>query len=395
MKTINVNIENNRYYQNNPTYFLELKQLVEQHPCTFSRTLHRTGYKLINGKTCYFKEFDKTYLKNWIDINLPLLADKSYTYATKCYWIFHNITDFPRCKNEKCKKQLKQNVGVFGGYPQFCNTKCANSDINRTSTYRQKLVKHYGEDLKGFKKLISNGWKEHIENDENFISDVKAKRQKTNIKNGHDKNYTNRDKARETCNKNHGVDNPFQIPSVIEHNKQICRTRYNCDYFLQVPEIYQKGIDKIFKTYGVYNVAQSSEIRSKIQKRYTYNGILFDSSWELCLYEYLSDHSIDFIYQPNSNFTYTDRTGKLHYYMPDFLLTSSQQFIEIKGDHFFTSDGLPIRNNKYPWFEKYECMVKNNILILTSIQLAPVFAYIEQKYNVKSYKTYVKKFKNI
>ena len=40
-------------------------------------------------------------------------------------------------------------------------------------------------------------------------------------------------------------------------------------------------------------------------------------------------------------------------------------------------------------------MVKNNILILTSIQLAPVFAYIEQKYNVKSYKTYVKKFKNI
>lgn len=251
MKTINVNIENNRYYQNNPAYFLELKQLVEQHPCTFSRTLHRTGYKLINGKN------------------------------------------------------------------------------------RQKLVKHYGEDLKGFKKLISNGWKEHIENDENFISDVKAKRQKTNIKNGHDKNYTNRDKARETCNKNHGVDNPFQIPSVIEHNKQICRTRYNCDYFLQVPEIYQKGIDKIFKTYGVYNVAQSSEIRSKIQKRYTYNGILFDSSWELCLYEYLSDHSIDFIYQPNSNFTYTDSTGKLHYYMPDFLLKSSQQFIEIKGDHFF------------------------------------------------------------
>ena len=56
-------------------------------------------------------------MKNWIDINLPLLADKSYTYATKYYWIFHNITDFPRCKNEKCKKQLKQNVGVFGGYP--------------------------------------------------------------------------------------------------------------------------------------------------------------------------------------------------------------------------------------------------------------------------------------
>lgn len=55
------------------------------------------------------------------------------------------------------------------------------------------------------------------------------------------------------------------------------------------PELFAKQKKTMIEKYGVENPMGSRSFINIMKKRYTYKGIKFDSSWELCLFIYLTD----------------------------------------------------------------------------------------------------------
>ena len=63
IKKIEVNdIESNVYFKDNPKFFLELKQLVDDQPFSYGYTMTKTHKELLS----------------WINAHLPLLQDSFY-----------------------------------------------------------------------------------------------------------------------------------------------------------------------------------------------------------------------------------------------------------------------------------------------------------------------------
>lgn len=119
-----------------------------------------------------------------------------------------------------------------------------------------------------------------------------------------------------------------------------------------------------------------------------YNGLKFDSSWELAVFIWLKDHNIEFGYQPkNPEFWYFDELGKKHRYFPDFKI--KDKIVEIKGDNAFTSSGYPLKNGWLDWSCKHRCMLENGILIWKRKEVQRFLDYVNEKYGVG----YLKKFK--
>lgn len=168
----------------------------------------------------------------------------------------------------------------------------------------------------------------------------------------------NQQKRIESCKNNNGQGTGFQIKSVKEN-----------------------AIDSIFNKYGKPHV--------KISLSYTYNNLIFDSSWELAYYIWLTDNNIKFEYQPNIYFEYTVN-NKIHKYFPDFCIEN--KLYEIKGTQFFNESGEfidPYKNNMLKAKCKYQCMLDNNVKILKEEDIKPILKYITEKYG----KDYLKQFK--
>lgn len=65
--------------------------------------------------------------------NTPLLNDKKYKFATRCYWILHGITSFdderficPHCGKSYIKG--KNVYEIWKGYRKYCSEKCRAND---------------------------------------------------------------------------------------------------------------------------------------------------------------------------------------------------------------------------------------------------------------------------
>ena len=166
-----------------------------------------------------------------------------------------------------------------------------------------------------------------------------------------------------------GYISPFKCPSCIEKRISTYITNYGVDNNMKSPKGYQEFKNGILTKNKKYCKT----------RYYRYNNILFDSSWELAYYIWLKDNKIQFKYQPDLNLTYIGKDKKLHTYLPDFLLLDTNTIVELKGDNAFTN-GLPIRDKKYPWFEKYQCMLDNNVKILQYNDIFPILSYIKTKY---------------
>lgn len=178
-----------------------------------------------------------------------------------------------------------------------------------------------------------------------------------------------------------------------KQNKKTCLEKYGREMFMPYgsDEFKQRMIEK----YGVAHNSQVREIRLKQQSKYEYNGIKFDSGVEIAVYIYLTDNQIDFQYQPNVSFEYSFN-GSTHLYYPDFKV--NEQYWEIKGDHFFKDKDVN-QTMVCPWdhtldelYEaKHQCMIQNNIIILTFKDYYKYLEYIYEKYGVD----YLKSFKKL
>ena len=198
------------------------------------------------------------------------------------------------------------------------------------------------------------------------------------------------EKSKEKCKQKYGVEYVLQSDYAKQKGKETSRERYGCDYPMQSENFKAQSRATMQKKYGVNTPAQCPEIRRKQQLRCEYQGMNFDSIYEIAYYIWLTDHNIAFEYEPNVKFKYV-YDGKEHWYMPDFVVDS--QYVEIKGDHFFNEDG----NMRNPWdsslddlYEaKHQCMLQNSVKIMRVSEMKDIVNYIYAKYG----KNYLKQFR--
>jgi hypothetical protein len=199
------------------------------------------------------------------------------------------------------------------------------------------------------------------------------------------------EKSRKKCKELYDVEYVLQSEYAKQKGKDTSQKIYGTDYPIQSEIVKSKSRSTFQNKYGVNAPAQCPEIRRKQQLRCRYNGKFFDSTYEIAYYIWLTDHHIMFEYEPNVKFKYVF-DGKEHWYMPDFKV--NDQFIEIKGDHFFKADGT-MQN---PWdhtldnlYEaKHQCMIANNVKIIRVSEMIEILDYISTTYS----KTYLKQFRN-
>lgn len=106
-------------------------------------------------------------------------------------------------------------------------------------------------------------------------------------------------------------------------------------------------------------------------KKGWYDGVFFDSQWELAFWIYCKDHKIPI--RKNTKKFYYKINGKEHYYLPDFVVNDNQ-ITEIKG-------------YKTELSEMKKDLVKD-IKILYRSDLKYVFDYMKSEYNLKENEIY-------
>lgn len=224
--------------------------------------------------------------------------------------------------------------------------------------------------------------------------DIKEKARNTNLvkygaENPLSKGTTAYIKRNKTVKDVYGVDNVFQNKNVKE---QIAKTNLE-KYGVQNPSSSDDIKAKIVKTnlskYGVESFTQTTDFAKYHKSSYVYDGIKFDSSWELIFYIYQVDHNNKII--RNDKKLEYEYNGKKHFYFPDFNVNG--KLYEIKGDHFWKEDGTmqnPFDHSMDGLFEaKHQCGLKNNVTFIKKIEIIEMENYIIEKYT----NDYLKLFK--
>ena len=305
---VNYCIKNNIYYKQSPEMFNRLIQLIEEYPCSYGQMLRAKGKKrFVEKHPEYIPPYKDLY--DWINDVVPLLNDSQYYISTKCYWILNGLTDFPTCASKGCNnKFIKKNVQANGSYPKFCHTHCKrdSSTIEKRKTsckkkfgvefpsqsneikekVRQTNLKNlgyssplacpkcreqgkltryleHGDENWHNSEKASQTFKQHKENDPNFISNIRKKTKQTNINNGHCENWTNREKAIQTRLDNHNgiywTDDMTKKSNATQNMHRQMNPNYD-------NEIKQKRMQTNIDHYGVPCVFQAPCIKEKLHQ---------------------------------------------------------------------------------------------------------------------------------
>lgn len=259
-------------------------------------------------------------------------------------------------------------------------------------------------------------------------------------------NKIRQEKVKETCFKRYGVNNSFQVSEFREKSKQTCLKRYGTENYSQTTEFKEKFQNTMIERYGVNYTLQSKELRQKVintrikneganfkeddaikskqtklnrygdenynnnekhkatcrkkygvssysqtekfqqqrYKHYYYDNTYFDSSWELAVWIYCKDKGISIKREP-IYFDYIYNNEMYRYY-PDFLI--DDQLVEIKGDHLMKT---MLENVNSLDHSKYQCMLENNIRVMTKKDVSLYLEYVKDAYG----KNYLREFKLI
>lgn len=119
----------------------------------------------------------------------------------------------------------------------------------------------------------------------------------------------------------------LSIPEVSDETKQkISNVWKGRKHTKETKEKISKTMQQVVKDKpDSYN---GVNINGKV-KKYDYNGIKLDGSWELLVAQYLDFNNIKWE-RPNKGFEYIWNNDK-HTYYPDFYLTDYNMYIEVKG----------------------------------------------------------------
>lgn len=274
------------------------------------------------------------------------------------------------------------------GYFKTCSQSCAQ--ILNAEHRKQVRYKKYGEGNYCSKEGLENISKENSKNYKVRIEKtIKNLKQKYNISD--DIKIANisqfqfvKDRKEQTALEKYGVKNNFLIKdnNGIEKRINTSLEKYGVKYPMQNENIQEKTKNTNIKKYGCENPMQNYSIFKNTMKKYKYNNITFDSSWEIAYYIWLTDHNIKFEYQPKFIEYFWSGDNKLHKYYPDFKINN--EYIEIKRPDLF--ENMIIENGSKE-NAKYKCMIKNNVKIITDC--SEYLNYIKEKYG----NDYLKQFK--
>lgn len=267
--------------------------------------------------------------------------------------------------------------------------KYGNENFNNSKKRRDTKKKKYNDEFFTNRDKFIKTCNEKYDGCGFASSIIRNKIEKTNLDRHNNINYRNHEQALETAINNGGIGGARE--TTLEKIKITNLKKYGNEYIWQNPDIHHKCMlvrkKNNIEKYGVENVTQIPEVSANLHKKYLYNDIFFDSSWELIYYIWLNDNNINFEYHSDKLPYYYK--NKLHFYEIDF--TINNKYFEIKGPQFFDEFGKMINpyDRKYDdlYNCKYYCMLTNNVNIITDISLQKT--YVENKYG----KNYVKQFK--
>ena len=349
---------------------------------------------------------------------------KQHTLGTKAYWLVNDITTFPKCKRKECQNVLTKNAIVTTGYGAgYCSISCEMNDSVHAQQLEEIFMDRYGAksypESEEFNIMIRNYFANLTDNEK---IEINNKKETTCFKNNGVRNifckgprrtqwedelekrtgsrtWHNPEKIVQTRQKHNEEDPLFQVrinqKTAATRNKrkkedpqyqerivqkgQATRELHRKENPNYDAEILQKTMATNIANTGYAWPSQNPEIRSKMYKKYTYNGIQFDSAPEIAYYIWLTDNGIPFEYHPQTNFSFLGKDGKIHYYEPDFLRLDTNTYEEIKGGQFFKTGFIE------RWKEKLACLKANNVRLILDTEYNIYVEYCDQKFQKRGW----------
>ncbi|MDR2436606.1 MAG: hypothetical protein LBD17_00825 [Endomicrobium sp.] len=317
--------------------------------------------------------------------------------STKVYFLCNN------CKEEKC-----QSLGSLLDSNEFLCRKCKISQTKQNfNKTKETMLKKYGvssslslksvqEKKKQF--FLSNYGVENYSQIPEKKKELQEKREKFWLKNygviNNSQLESYKKKRKENTLNKYGVEHTSQRKEVKEKQKQTNLKKYGVTMATNNQKIREKSEKTLLKKYGVKNCQQNPEIRQKTEqtfiknygckkicwfRKYKYNNIIFDSSWEVAFYIWNKDHNIKIERNTNLSFKYIWEE-KEHVYFPDFIIEN--EIIEIKGSHLLKQE---------KWIMKKDIIKTKNIKVITDCSL--YLNYIKEKYGKNYLKSFIIKCK--
>ena len=342
-----------------------------------------------------------------------------------CLPFIHDLNDYENFSNQRPKSKIarakvkfvcslcgKISTKLFMSLKKDfvcskCKTKISHQNPETIEKRKNTMLQKYGVDsaskVEAFRRKTENtcllryGAKTPLSNCEIRKKAKNTKKQK--YKNGE----YDIEKARRTCLEKYGVEHPTKNKKVKSKFKETMLQKYGVenalqnDYFKQKAKVTklekygnvnfnnaEKAKSTRLKKYGYEYSLQSPLIQAKIQKRYFYDGLSFDSQPEIEVYKFCLANNLKVKYHPCS-FDYIDSLDKKHTYFPDFEIEG--KLYEVKGNHLW-KDGhiwFPYRNTLSEQelkeidardLAKTECMKANNVQILFTSNLPEQFRKI-------------------
>lgn len=366
----------------NLAYEEEIFNIVKANPQRYGRMLRAKGSK-------NHKNPNREHLLKYIFERTSFLDGIENAYlSVRLLYLRSNVFDAPKCTiDEKpvTKFSLKYFPGVFGSLEDFlskqtCCKDCANKLGQRSREIYFK--ENYGED-------ITNTFQ---------LEKTKTEIRKTKTALHGDPNYCNKEKAIETNIARYGKAFYFQTDEFKKQFKETLLKNYNVETPIHSPEIRKKMQDTYFKRTGKYYSPQNPEIVSKMHWKYYYDGLRFDSSWEIAYYRHLKENGIEFQYQPvNVRYSYVS-DGKTHFYYPDFLIDGI--IYEIKGDHLIKYYADPAKQFNRPDYRAmqakmqkcFELEKEGKLKFVSGNELKPICEHIAEVERM-SFKNWARQFK--
>ena len=339
----------NSYYKDNPNFFNEVIDYLKQND------FHAKGIQRL-------LRHSKRYVIKWIESVVPALADSFYSVTTKCYWMLHDLHEYPKCIVCGNPIASKRNTKLFELYPKTCSDACRYADETSKAQARETKLQIYGKA------------------DYMHFGQPEFKKRIAELHDGNP-NWNNAEKNKQTCLERYSFENAAQVPFVKEKMAKTSLSNHGVSCILCLPEFHERSKQTCLERYGYENPSQVPEIRAKQARQYLYEGIRFDSKPELAYFIWLTNNHVNFTYQPSITFEY-EYEGKMHCYIPDFLVEG--QLVEIKGDQFFNEDGTmcnPYDRSQDALYEaKHQCMLKNDVKILRHGDYMKYIQHVEDKY---------------
>jgi len=273
-------------------------------------------------------------------------------------------------------------LGTFNKYGVINVFQLESTKETMKKTCKEKYGVEYISQDKDFRKRVEDTClqkygKKSITETENFKIAAKATKYRKN--DGAYRSQEEKLAIKKTCLEKYGVEIPCTMKENRAKAKNAMKEKYGSEYFFHTAAYKQR----MTELYGGENPDYCPSILSKMKRKYTFENLHFDSTWEIAYYIWLKDNCKNFTVHPKEYFSYTFDSKK-HRYHPDFLVDG--KYVEIKGPHLLHE---MMKENTIS-NAKYKCMIENDIDVISDID--PYLQYIKDKYNVDQ--DILKRYKN-